>query len=35
MAQLVEGFAAVDAATEADRRARHRKKHGPFSDLDF
>jgi hypothetical protein len=35
LAKLITDFAAVDAATEADRRARHRKKHGPLSDLDL
>ncbi len=35
MARLIEGFAAVDDAAEADRRARYRKQNGPFSDLDF
>ncbi len=35
MAKLVAGFAAVDDATDADRRARERKKNGPLSAFDW
>jgi hypothetical protein len=35
LAKLISDFAAVDAATEANRRARHQKKHGVLSVFDL